>query len=220
MKRTPLILSFAILASLLSLEVAVAQENRPLGPAPLVHEDGSPSAPADRGVLGGMILPLAGVLAMIAACGYAFRVASAKSGGLMGAIGAGGRAPSGVLSVLGRYPVSRGSTLVLLKVDRRVLLISQSSSRTGGVGMQTLCEITDPEEVASILIKTRDEEEAARLYQKACDGGSSYGCSNLGFMYEHGKGGLAVDEVKAVGLYRPACDAGVGRARRAAHDAG
>lgn len=162
MKRTPLIVPVAILASMLSLEIAVAQESRPLGPAPLVQEDGSPSASADRGVLGGMILPLAGVLAMIAACGYAFRVASAKSGGLMGAMGAGGRAPSGVLSVLGRYPVSRGSTLVLLKVDRRVLLISQSSSRTGGVGMQTLCEITDPEEVASILVKTRDEEEASK----------------------------------------------------------
>jgi hypothetical protein len=51
---------------------------------------------------------------------------------------------------------------VLLKVDRRVLLISQSSTRTGGVGMQTLCEITDPEEVASILIKTRDDEEASK----------------------------------------------------------
>jgi flagellar biogenesis protein FliO len=164
MKRTSIILSVAMLASLLSLEVAAAQENRPLGPAPLVHDDGSPSAakPSGRGVIGGMILPLAGVLAMIAACGYAFRVASAKSGGLMGAMGAGGRAPSGVLSVLGRYPVSRGSTLVLLKVDRRVLLISQSSSRTGGVGMQTLCEITDPEEVASILIKTRDDEEASK----------------------------------------------------------
>ena len=164
MKRTPIILSVAVLASLLAIEVAVAQESRPLGPAPLVHDDGSPSTSdrSDRGVLGGMILPLAGVLAMIAACGYAFRVASAKSGGLMGAMGAGGRAPSGVLSVLGRYPVSRGSTLVLLKVDRRVLLISQSSSRAGGVGMQTLCEITDPEEVASILIKTRDDEEASK----------------------------------------------------------
>ena len=164
MKRTPLILSVAILASMLSLGVAVAQEDRPLGPAPLAQDEGSNSTSdrSARGVMGGMILPLAGVLAMIAACGYAFRVASAKSGGLMGALGAGGRAPSGVLSVLGRYPVSRGSTLVLLKVDRRVLLISQSSSRTGGVGMQTLCEITDPEEVASILIKTRDEEEASK----------------------------------------------------------
>jgi hypothetical protein len=65
-----------------------------------------------------------------------------------------------VLEVLGRYPVGRGTTLVLLKLDRRVLLMSQSAGgRLGaGAGFTTLCEVTDPEEVASILVKTRDEE--------------------------------------------------------------
>jgi flagellar biogenesis protein FliO len=68
-------------------------------------------------------------------------------------LGAGGRAPSGLLFVLGRYPVSRGSSLVLIQLDRRVLLLSQS-----GAGFQTLAEVTDAEEVASIIGKARDEE--------------------------------------------------------------
>jgi hypothetical protein len=50
--------------------------------------------------------------------------------------------------------------LVLLKLDSRILLLSQSSGgRLGaGAGFQTLCEITDPEEVASILVKSRDAD--------------------------------------------------------------
>ncbi len=79
----------------------------------------------------------------------------------MGSIGPGGRAPSGLLEVLGRFPVSRGCTLVLLKLDRRVLLVSQTASRQGS-GMTTLCEITDPEEVAAILVKARDEEDESQ----------------------------------------------------------
>lgn len=68
-------------------------------------------------------------------------------------LGAGGRAPSGLLFVLGRYPVSRGASLVLIQLDRRVLLLSQS-----GAGFQTLAEVRDAEEVASIIAKARDEE--------------------------------------------------------------
>lgn len=55
--------------------------------------------------------------------------------------------------MLGRYPVARGQTLALLRVDRRVLLLCQSSG-----GFSTLAEFTDPEEVASLLVKTRGEE--------------------------------------------------------------
>ena len=74
-------------------------------------------------------------------------------GGLASQIGAGGRAPSGVLEVLGRFPVARGQTLVLLKMDRRILLLGM-----GTAGFSTLAEITDPDEVASLLVKTRDDE--------------------------------------------------------------
>lgn len=72
--------------------------------------------------------------------------------GLAAQLGVGGRAPQGVLEVLGRYPVSRGHSLVILKLDRRVLLVGQSPS-----GFSTLSELTDPEDVASILIKTADD---------------------------------------------------------------
>ncbi len=79
-----------------------------------------------------------------------------RAGGLAGQFGPGGRAPSGVLEVLGRYPVSRGHTLVLLRMDRRVLLLGQSAA-----GFTTLAQATDPDEVASLLIKTRDDEDAS-----------------------------------------------------------
>lgn len=91
--------------------------------------------------------------------GAGVRKMARTRGGLISQLGAGGRAPAGVLEVLGRYPVSRGSTLVLLKLDRRVLLTCQTVGRKhSGPAMATLCEIDDPEEVASLLMKTREDE--------------------------------------------------------------
>ena len=99
------------------------------------------------------------VLALILISALALRALARRRGGIISALGMGGRAPPGVLEVLGRYPVGRGHMLVLLKLDQRVLLLSQSSGgRLGaGAGFRTLCEITDPEEVASVLVKTRDD---------------------------------------------------------------
>ena len=82
--------------------------------------------------------------------------AARRGGGLASGLGPGGRAPSGVLSVLGRYPVGKGQTLVLLQLDRRVLLLSQ-----GSTGFQTLAELTDADEVASVVRKTADDEGAS-----------------------------------------------------------
>lgn len=92
-------------------------------------------------------------LAVVAAWGV--RKAAGSSGSLMATLGAGGRAPSGILSILGRYPVGRGQTLVLLQCDRRVLLLSQCRTR-GGASFSTLAEFTDPIEVASLVAKSRD----------------------------------------------------------------
>ncbi len=78
---------------------------------------------------------------------------AAGAGGVAAQLGAGGRAPAGVLSVLGRYPVSRGHSLVLLKLDRRVLLLGQSPA-----GFTTLSELNDPDDVASVLAKTADAD--------------------------------------------------------------
>jgi len=82
-------------------------------------------------------------------------------GGMMSGMGA-ARAPSGVIEVLARYPVCTGTSLLLLKLDRRVLLISQSANRglRSGATLATLCELDQPEDVASILLKVRGDEQA------------------------------------------------------------
>ncbi len=95
---------------------------------------------------------LAVVIGLIFVVRFVLKKVSA-TGGLRGQLGAGGRAPSGVLEVLGRYPISRGHSLVLLRVDQRVLLLSQSSS-----GFSALANFDEPSDVASLLMKTRDEE--------------------------------------------------------------
>jgi flagellar biogenesis protein FliO len=104
----------------------------------------------------GTVLSVIGVLAVVA------RKLKAK-GLLAHAPGGSGGAPAGILEVLGRYPIARGQTLMLLKVDQRILLIGQTLPKLrGGAGsMQTLCEISAPEEVASILIKAQDNAGAS-----------------------------------------------------------
>ncbi len=95
---------------------------------------------------------LAVVIGLILILRFVFVKLSGTAGGLRAQLGAAGKAPSGVLFVLGRYPVSRGMSLVLLQLDQRVLLLSQT-----GDGFHTLAELSDPTEVASIIQKTRDE---------------------------------------------------------------
>lgn len=100
--------------------------------------------------------------ALLATVGLAFAAraivvrASRRTGGLAAALGPGGRAPSGLLEILGRFPVARGQSFVLLRLDRRVLLLGQSST-----GFTTLTEVSDPDEVASLLVKARDDEGAS-----------------------------------------------------------
>lgn len=134
-----------------------AEAQRPLG-APTAESERPLGT--ERAAPGGMMnhwlvrtaLGLGAVLALIAAARFALlRVASGQ--GLIGQLGAAGRAPSGLLEVLGRYPAARGLTLVLLRVDRRVLLLSQTKD-----GFSTLAEFEDADDVASILMKSRDED--------------------------------------------------------------
>lgn len=133
-------------------------ESRPLGRATAnetpEHSQGRGATPTSLGV-GAVrtILALVFVVGLILFAWAIYRRLAAGAGGLGSQLSAGGRAPSGVLNVLGRYPISRGNTLVLLKLDRRVLLLNQTSA-----GFATLAEVTEPEEVASLLLKTRDEE--------------------------------------------------------------
>lgn len=150
---------------------SLKNEHKPLGPVPAASTpDGASQPPATNAGFGRTALALGGVLALVIACGWAARAVARKAGGgggILSALGPGGRSPSGVLEVLGRFPVGRGSTLVLLKMDRRVLLLNHNTSRMGGGAMNTLCEVTDPEEVASLLLRTRDADgdTLARRFQ-------------------------------------------------------
>jgi flagellar biogenesis protein FliO len=148
---------------------------RPLGkpgPTPVAAPaaDSQPASSTDARSMPAwlsQVLALAGVVAVILLVGSLVR-RFAPAAGLMGALGPRGRAPSGVLEVLGRYPVSRQGVLVLLKVDRRVLLVSQTTGRAGH-RMETLTEITDPAEVASLVAKTADRDAPGRIFERAMD---------------------------------------------------
>ncbi len=151
---------------------APAAESLPLGPVaaatPARQSDG---VATDDGAAGGVSTDAAAVatgpmellrtggalgtvLALAGGLAVGVRWLAKKRGGLLAALGAGGRAPSGVMEVLGRYPVGRGQTLVVLRFDRRVLLVCQTFGKSAG--MRTLCELADPDDVASIVTKTRD----------------------------------------------------------------
>lgn len=140
-----------------------ASEKRPLFGGPPDRTVPSTSrAPSESIGVMSMLLPLALVVGLAVLCAGVIRKALQSSGTLAASLGAGGKAPPGILEVLGRYPVSRGSTLVLLRMDRRVLLISQSQGwRGGGAVMSTLAEVGDPTEVASILGKVQEAQEGS-----------------------------------------------------------
>ena len=100
---------------------------------------------------------------MLALAAVTKKVAGKRAGSsLASALGPGGTSPSGVMEVLGRYPVARGQSLVLLRVDQRVLLLSHTQAPLrlrggGGGGFATLAEFTEPHEVASLLMRTSEQ---------------------------------------------------------------
>lgn len=98
------------------------------------------------------VIALAGVVGLAFVVSAAVKAAARKRGGVALAMGPAGRAPSGVVMVLARYPVQRGQILVLLKVGPRVLLTCQSKpSRFTAASMTTLAEFTDPDQVAELV---------------------------------------------------------------------
>ncbi len=60
---------------------------------------------------------------------------------------------------------------------------------------------------ANQAYKSGNYSTAAKLYKKACDGGESSGCINLGIMYDKGKG-VKQDYLTAAKLYKKACNGG------------
>lgn len=153
-----------ILLTSASAALAPAQiESTPLGAPPAEGAPLGAGGIASAGSIGSTLASLAAVLALMLVCFAAYRFLAARAGGLAGQV-AGVGAPAGILDLLGRYPLGRGQTLLLLKVDRRVLLVSQSSSVKVGAApaMTTLCEITDPDEVSSILARAKQPDTPFR----------------------------------------------------------
>ena len=113
-----------------------APTSRPIGGTPIAAPSGSMTGDAVRTVVAlGAVLALALVLRQVAR-----RFADPLAA----------RRPSGVVQVLSRFPVGKGQSIQLLAVGTRVLCVHQ-----GAGAMSTLCEITDPQEIA--LLRTRIE---------------------------------------------------------------
>lgn len=154
--------------------VETSRESLPLGAsARSARSEGDPEKTAavdSGGAYLQTIIALAAVLALIGVVAMIVKFAAKRSGGLMSVLAPTVKAPQGVLEVLARYPVATGTQLLVLKFDRRMLLVSQSSNKgwRSGATLQTLCELADPADVASILIKTRGDEQAslAAKFQK------------------------------------------------------
>lgn len=136
-------------------EGAIAQVQSEAIPLGVPTPGGGPEVLGGAGSITTTLASMLAVIGLIVILAAIYKWMSAKAGGLAGQIGAAGKSPSGLVSVLARYPLGRGQTLILLKLDRRVLLLCQSTSGRvrGGITTRTLSEITDPEEVASITAK-------------------------------------------------------------------
>ncbi|HLO39520.1 MAG TPA: hypothetical protein VK176_00745 [Phycisphaerales bacterium] len=112
--------------------------------------------------IGRTLAALAAVVALAFLTSAAVKAAARRKGGVALALGPAGRAPSGVVLVLARYPVQRGQTLVLLKVGPRIILTCQSRpSRFTAASMSTLCEFTEPDQVAELVRLTANPADAS-----------------------------------------------------------
>lgn len=134
--------------------------SQPTSQAPNRSEPSSPVSDIARTVAALLL-----VITLILALAWGVRRLAQKQGGLNAKLGAGGRAPSGVLEVLGRYPVGSKLTLVVLRFDRRVLLLAQGHGSSAT--MSTLCELADPTDVASVLSRVSDSGEVNAAFKEA-----------------------------------------------------
>ncbi len=133
----------AILAIVVMTTIATAQETRP---ANLIHRSSSPTtAPASTtpGTFdtSRVVLSLAAVLALILVLRWAARKLPAVSGRSARAI-----------QVLSRSYISNKQQIMIVQVGRRLLVVGD-----GGQQLNTLCEITDPDEMAALLGQIRGE---------------------------------------------------------------
>lgn len=162
----------AIPAAAQSTAAPVDLAPRPLGtPRPTQGAQASPVSSPNVGSLASAwqsasplvrtTASLAAVLSIIMGLALLVRRMGKPGSPFAAALGA-SRSPAGIIEVLGRYPLSRGHALVLVKIERRILLLSHPVARLRSpVGQMTLlAQFDDPEDVASILLKAQDAEGA------------------------------------------------------------
>src|SRR5436190_3001800 len=132
---------------------SVSNETKGLGlPAPTAAKVSETEAPgvatklnAPRlGFAGSEFIRVGGALAAVIGLALIAKIALRRAGGIL----PGADRPSGVVEILARYPIARGQHLILLKLARRIMLLHQSGSN-----MNTICELTDPDEVAALLAR-------------------------------------------------------------------
>lgn len=103
----------------------------------------------------GWALSTLAALGVVIALIFAARWVYTKMGGAVVA------RPSPVIEVLSRTPVAPKNHVLLLRVGQRVLVVGDSSS-----GLSTLADVTDPEEVASLLqsVSTHSERSVSKSF--------------------------------------------------------
>ncbi|MEM9915318.1 MAG: flagellar biosynthetic protein FliO [Planctomycetota bacterium] len=115
---------------------SVALEETPLG----ASSDAQASLEGIDNPAGGWALSTLAALGIVIGLIFAARWLYTKMGGAVVA------KPSPVVEVLSRTPVAPKNHVLLLRVGQRVLVVGDSSS-----GLNTLADVDDPEEVASLL---------------------------------------------------------------------
>ena len=177
---------------------SLAVEQRPLGAVSSQAQPVETSTEAEGNstfkMLGGAegiaqtLAALGLVIGLIFMLAWGFKKMSGKGGTLAAAMG-GAKAPSGLLEVMGRYPIGPRTQLLMLRFDRRVLLVAQSSAgRGGGTTMTTLSELIDPEDVASIIAQVREHDGSSvssRFADMLRSADDRHGGSNTGLGGRH-----------------------------------
>jgi flagellar biogenesis protein FliO len=154
--RRCLVVGFIVLASIAGRASAegdsIAEIGHPIAPAtPSAVEASNPSDSSSRGIaapsgsFAGDAVRTVVALGAVLALALVVRHIAKK---LVDPLAA--RRPSGVVQVLGRFPVAKGQSIMLLSVGTRVICAHQAAGR-----METLCEFSDPQEIAQL--RTRIE---------------------------------------------------------------
>lgn len=151
-----------------------------LGQARAEHDSGDDQLPGipEFGRVAGSLAVVIGLLVLLTFLAKRFG---------SGRFAAGAGRPGGILQILARYPVARGQSLVLLKLDRRILLVHQTGS-----AMTTLTELTDINDVASLLARIEASERGGlgATFQRAL--------SRAGETYRSGR-----SDIETIDLTRP-----------------